>query len=220
MVYTLSHRLVPPITLIIKLVILEDRFEISRGLVLPRTSPVNRSYNVVSIGSQALICSKLTSKRAEAKAVRAGLKALVLAVDLIALAISADGASNKAGLKAERSKTVGTRGGLGELINSSAGRDGGGVRHSVAQFTVRSNVNLLAARNNDTKAEGPITTREYSVIAWGTGTGRKSRRAIAGGCAGAEVKLSVASGEREKVNGRSTARRDDAEVVGAGGRGR
>jgi len=52
-VYTLSRRFVPSITLVIKLVILEDHFEISRGLVLPRTSTVNRSYNDISTGSQA-----------------------------------------------------------------------------------------------------------------------------------------------------------------------
>ena len=218
--YALSHRFVPSITLIIKLVILEDHFEICRGLVLPRTSTINRSYNDISTDPQAKSCSRLTSERAEAKAVRASLKTLVLAVDLVALAISADGASNKAGLKVERSKIVGTRGGLGELINNSAVRNEGGVRHSITQFTVLSDVDLLAARNNNTKAEGPITTSEDSVIARRTGTGRKSRRAVAGGCAGAEVKLSVASGEREKVNGRSTARRDDAKVVGARGRGR
>lgn len=89
------------------------------------------------------------------------------------------------------------------------------MRHGVAQGAIRSDVDLLATRNNDAEGEGLVTTSEDSVVAGRTG-GANVGRAVAGRCSSAEVELSAASSQRQKVDGRGTAGRDDSEVAGTG----
>lgn len=211
------YQFVSPITLTIKFVIPYDHSKIPGTLVLPRARAVSSSCDNVSNAFLEQIRSKLTSKGAETKAVSGSLEALSLAEDLIAIVGSR--ASNEAGLEAEGSQIVGTRGSLGELVDDGTGGHGDRVRLSVAQRTVGSNEDLLTAGDNNAEAEGLVTARKDSLGAGRARAGWEAGRAVAGGLA-AEVELATTSLERQKVDGRGAAGRDDAEVAGAGGRSR
>ena len=88
----------------------------------------------------------------------------------------------------------------------------------VFQRAIRGNIDLLAAGDNDTETERVVAAREDGGVA-GRAVGGTDGigRAVGGRTGSAEVELSAAGVESLEVNGRATARRDDAEVAVVGG---